>query len=284
MAANSRPRTAWPCLLLLLVLAGCGGGPGPSTPAPPPETALRIAGSGATLAALHGVVAAYQQAYPAARFEFDRVSTTAGAVDGLMGQVFDLVAISRPVAEVTGAASLDYRAFARDPMVFAVHAPNPVRGLSTAQVQDLYGGSATTWQVLGGGPDPVVVLDRPDGQSVRKQLLLPVLGARPVRARTTVLGLSEEMVAALDSTPNAVGYTPLAEMRGLPSAQVQVLALNGVTPDAAAVRSGAYPWYLTHYLLLRPDGPLTARRFADWVRGPDGQRALEELGYVGVAR
>lgn len=283
MLKTGRSCAPYALLLLLLALAGCGGGPGPVVATAPPEPALRIAGSGASLAALRQAAAAYQRAYPAARFAFDEGSNTDGAVRGIVGQTLDLATISRPVAEVKGAAALEFRPFARDPVAFAVHAPSPVRDLTTAQIRDIYGGGATTWRPWGGTDEPLIVLDRPDGQSGRSLVLLPLLGPQQVGARTVVLSTSEEMVTALNNTPNAVGYTPLGEL-GPQAPRVQVVTLDGVAPDAAAVRSGAYPWSLTYRLLVRPDAPPPVRRFMDWVLGPDGQRALQDAGYANAAR
>jgi len=57
-------------------------------------------------------------------------------------------------------------------------------------------------------------------------------------------------------------------------------AIDGVTPTAENVRSGAYS--LGRYLYLhsvRPPGGLAAR-FVEFALGAEGQRIVEEVGFV----
>lgn len=272
--------------LLVMLLSGCATGLRTSAPVstPLPEDALRIAGSGVALTAVEALAVAYQRANPAVRFTFDRSLSTNGAIRGISAGTIDLAAIGRPVSEIKDGAGLEFWPFARDLVVFAVNVPNPVQGLTTAQLRDIYGGKTTNWRELGGTNSPIVVLDRPDGQTARSLVLLPLLGTPVVHARTIVLAESEEMVAALNNTPNSIGFTALGDLRSHAAPRVKVLSLDAVIPSSEAAFLGAYPWYVTYHLVNGPAASPLARRFEEWALGPDGQQVLQQHGYVALPK
>ena len=64
---------------------------------------------------------------------------------------------------------------------------------------------------------------------------------------------------------------------------VKMLALNGVYPSAENIRNGSYPIVAEFYAVYRADNdneniPL----LIDWILSPEGQRLIEESGYVSI--
>jgi len=191
---------------------------------------------------------------------------------------------NRPLTEAEAKEALDYHPFARDAVVFAVHTPNPVLGLSTAQIRDIYGGTVTDWQQVGGSAGPIIVLDRDADESMRRLVLIKLLEGRPVQAQAITLAAARDMIAALEKTPSAIGYSSLGLLRIQRPRDVQMMTLDGVTANSAAVAGGAYPWELTFGLVHGREASPSVRRFVDWVQGPAGRRVLEGYDYVAVAR
>lgn len=64
---------------------------------------------------------------------------------------------------------------------------------------------------------------------------------------------------------------------------VRMLSLNGVYPDAENIRSGAYPVVAEFYAIYRADNDNeNVKRLIDWILSDEGQRLIEECGYVSI--
>jgi phosphate transport system substrate-binding protein len=270
-------------VLLAVGMSGCAPAAVPvvgSAAAQPTEPALRISGSGAAIPLVKKLADAYTREQPTARFEIDAGTNSGGGIQGVLKGTLDLSVANRPLTESESTEALDVQPFARDAVAFAVQQSSAVHGVSTSQVRDIYGGSLTDWQALGGIAGPIVLLDRDPDEPMRSLVLLKLLDGRPVQARTTVLSKAIDMVTTMGALPDALGYTTLALLHIQEHEDVRVLALDGVMPGRESVTSGAYPWQLTYSLINRPNPPLAAQRFLDWVRGP---QALPILSQYDVA-
>jgi phosphate transport system substrate-binding protein len=62
--------------------------------------------------------------------------------------------------------------------------------------------------------------------------------------------------------------------------RLRALALDGVAPTAAAVRSGAYPLVRRSLLLTRATPPAHVARFLAFVRSAEGARVIGASGAV----
>ena len=263
---------------LLLVIAATGCAPAPTAkPAAtqPAEPAVRISGSGAALPLVQKLADAYAQQHPTARFAIDAGTNSGGGIKGVVQGTLDLAAANRPLTEDEAKESLDVHAFARDAVVFAAHTSSSVQALSTAEARAVYGGAVTDWIQLGGGPGPLLVLDRDPDEPQRSLFLLKLLNTSDVSARTTVLTSAGDMLQTLSGTSDSLGYSTLALVRIRQPKDVRVLALDGVMPGNAALQAGTYPWFLTYSLIDRPGAPPAVEQFLEFVRGPEGARVLE---------
>ncbi len=270
-------------VLLAVGVSGCAPAAAPAvglTATQAAEPALRISGSGAAIPLVRKLADAYRLERPTAQFEIDAGTNSGGGIQGVIQGTLDLSVANRPLTEPESTQALDVHPFARDAVAFAVQQSSTVRAVSTSQVRDIYSGTLTDWQTLGGSAGPIVLLDRDPDEPMRSLVLLKLLDGRPVRARTTVLTKAIDMVTTMGALPDAFGYTTLALLHIQERTDVRVLALDGVVPGRESVTSGAYPWQLTYSLINRPNPPLAAQRFLDWVRGP---QALPVLSQYDVA-
>jgi phosphate transport system substrate-binding protein len=271
-------------LLIALGVSACGQ----AAPAAPPvqptaEPALRVSGSGAALPLVRKLAEAYQAEQPDAGFQFDAGTNSGGGIQGVLQGTLDLSVANRPLTDQEATESLVVNPFARDAVVFAAHTPGRAQGLSTSQAQAIYGGTIHDWEQMDSLGGPILVLDRDPDEPQRSLFLLKLLDGQPVQARSTVLTSAGDMLQALDSTPDSLGYSTLALLRIKSPASVTVLPLDGVVPGSESLRSGAYPWYLTYSLINRPEASPAVGRFLDFVHSARGQRVLEQFDTVAAA-
>ena len=165
---------------------------------------------------------------------------------------------------------LIYEPIGLEAFVFFVNGQNPVEGLTTAQVRDIYGGKIQNWKDVG-GPDrsinPVTRLQGSGSQTVMDAFMgdSAIGGKSPLALFGASIGYSFRFY--------------LMDMVG--DADVKVLSLNGVYPDRETIRSGAYPIVARFYAVYRADDPNeNVRKLIDWILSPEGQSLIEATGYV----
>jgi phosphate transport system substrate-binding protein len=226
---------------------------------------------------------AYEARHGGGAFQFDAGTNSGGAIRGVVDGTLDVAVVNRPLKEEEATQGVKYHPFAKDAIVFAVHAPDGATRLSTNQVRSIYAGTVSDWSALGGRPGPIVVLDRDEDESARKLVLVPLLGGQPVKARTTVLAKASEMTDALQATPNAIGYSSLGLLRLRGTENVQTVALDGVEANIGSIQDSSYPWHLTFGLVVKADGSPELARFVQFVNSPEARPVLERFGYASVS-
>jgi phosphate transport system substrate-binding protein len=166
---------------------------------------------------------------------------------------------------------------ARDAVSVFLNPVNPVRDMSLPQLKGLFAGRIQSWREVGGTDAPVRILVRPPNSGTYQLFRELVLDEEPYAERATTLPTTAAVVDTVRKEPAAVGYGGIAFAPDLVHC-----AVGGQPPTPASVRNGSYP--LARYLYLhsvrRPRG--WPRRFIDFVFSDEGQRIVEEVGFVSL--
>ena len=88
-----------------------------------------------------------------------------------------------------------------------------------------------------------------------------------------------------DNSAAALGFTVYYYANNMEMAKgLKVLAVDGVSPSAEAIRAGEYPFLNPYFVAIAKDAPEDSptRVLYDWVLGPGGQRLAAMEGYVPV--
>lgn len=247
------------------VVGACAPSPAAerATPVVAPATRLRVSGSGTALPAVQKLGEGYEVLAPHVRLEFPGGTNSGGAIRGVLEGALEVAVTNRPLSDAEKREPLVYVPFTRDAVAFAVHQSVARKNLSTADVRDLYSGAITNWKSLGGADAPVILLDRDEDESMRKLTLVPLLAGRTVATGAVTLTSAPDMLSAIDTTPNAIGYSSFGLLRLRAPKNVVPIALDDHVPSPAGVASGAYPWSLTFGLVTRSDTSPTVRAFVD---------------------
>lgn len=86
------------------------------------------------------------------------------------------------------------------------------------------------------------------------------------------------MGPAIEKDPNGIGYTQLA---GIP-AGAKILKLNGTFPSKSTVLDASYPMSRKVYLITNGAPTGAVKDFVNFVLSKDGQRIVEEEGFVAL--
>ena len=305
-----RFRTLTAALALFLLLTACGQtSPAQSRPssssgsvsAVPVEEFVftranlpRLDGSTSTVPlaqAMCAVLLGEDQEQTAQLIHFSR---TTQSYYNLMNGNADLLLAAEPTPEVM--EELDQRnswymtPFAIDALVFVVNQNNPVDSLTVEEVQKIYTGEITNWSQVGGEDLDIVPFQRNKGagsQNMFEKLVMD--GRTPMDPPSTwtadsMSGLLDA-VREYDNSAAALGYTVYYYANDMEMARgLKVLAIDGVSPSAQAIRDQEYPFLNPYFVVIPKDLPRDdpARILYDWVLGPDGQKLAALEGYVPV--
>lgn len=255
-----------------------GGPAAPDSPATPPGSeGLRLAGSGSNLPLTRALSAAFPRSEGAHPVVHASIGS-GGGVRALLDGVIDIALISRPLREGEREQGLVATPYARVPVVVAAHGSVPDHALRAEQLVSIYDGSQRTWS----DGSRVVVLQRERGDSSHAAVARALPGfaeaneAAYHQSRWRVLYRDEAMREALADTRGAIGlFGQGAIPPGLP---VQPLAIDGVTPDVEALRSGAYPFTKDFAFVTRGAPTGQTRAFIEFASSPRGHRIIEAAG------
>jgi phosphate transport system substrate-binding protein len=166
---------------------------------------------------------------------------------------------------------------ARDGVSVFLNPANPVRDLDLAQLKGLFAGRIVSWREVGGFDARVHVLLRPANFGTHQLLRELVLDEEAYAEGARTAPTTAAVVEAVRGDRAAVGYGGLAFAPDLVHC-----AVAGRASTPANVRNGSYP--LARYLFLhavrRPRG--WPRHFVDFVFSDEGQRIVEEVGFVSL--
>ena len=156
--------------------------------------------------------------------------------------------------------------------VFFVNEQNPVENLTVQQVRDIYAGNITNWADVGGKNriiNPVTRLAGSGSQSAMDKFM----GDIPIGRKSP-----------LAVTGGSIGFSFRYYLDGMVgSDNVKMLSLNGVYPSAENIQNGSYPVIAQFYAIYRADNENeNIQALIDWLLSDEGQRLIEQCGYVRI--
>ncbi len=195
----------------------------------------------------------------------------------------DLGGLCCPVKGSRG-EGLPWLLVAHDIKVVVTHPSNPVTDVSFEQLRALARGRLANWRDLGGEDRAIALVAREHCPDYFEPIRRLLLDNRPDWTPRGILVERDEQITDLTSRYQGglglvswVFAKPLVE-----SNRLKVLRVDGVAPDAAAVRAGQYRLHGPLSVIYRRWEAETMRPFFDFLYGPRGTaitaRALVPVG------
>ncbi|MCR4397510.1 MAG: phosphate ABC transporter substrate-binding protein, partial [Firmicutes bacterium] len=165
---------------------------------------------------------------------------------------------------------------ATDAIAVIVHATNPVEGLSSDMLRDIFAGRMSRWSSVGGLDLPIHVVSREEGSGTRSSFDELVMGGTSVTSSAVVQDSNGSILETVASDPQAVGYVSF----GLVDLRVKALAVDGVKPGPASARDGTYGIVRPFLFVTREQPTGIVKEFVDFVVSERGQSILEDNGLI----
>lgn len=248
--------------------------------------------------ALYPLYAAFAQAvYPEKTYDsFGSeviVSRTSEAFINLIKGNVDLIFIAEPSElQLSSAKQAEVEVkktpIGADAFVFFTHADNPVDGLTSEQIRDIYSGKTTNWSQVGGRDAKIRAFQRPQDSGSQSALQRLMEGEQlmtpPEEDVASGMGGIISQTADYRNYPNAIGFTFLyyaSEM--VNNKQIKLLAIDGIEPNRANIANRSYPFSDLFYAVTAGTDNPNVEPFIEWMQSRQGQELVEKTGYTPIS-
>ncbi|MBD5485226.1 MAG: phosphate-binding protein [Lachnospiraceae bacterium] len=180
----------------------------------------------------------------------------------------------------------------KEAFIFFVNSENPVDGLTSDQIRDIYSGEITNWKKIGGASERILAFQRPEN-SGSQTMMEYFMGDVPLKEplQTEHVGGMGDLflrTANYQNRSSAIGYSfryfatiMVKDMNY--SDHIKYLSVDGIYPDEKKIRSGEYPLTTELYAVTLVDNPNeNVKLFLEWMTGPQGQQIVSDTGYVAL--
>jgi phosphate transport system substrate-binding protein len=178
------------------------------------------------------------------------------------------------------ASAAGEQVIALDGIAVIVNPSNAVSSLTKSQIADVFAGRIQRWSGLGGPDLPIVLYARDNKSGTFDTFKHLVLGPASLAPNAKRVESSEELSDAVAADARAIGFIGLPYVRSAKAVMVQEAGSVPLLPSPTTVATEDYPLARRLYLYLPLSAPMAARDFVDFALSEEGQRVVEQSGFV----
>ncbi len=227
-----------------------------------------------------------------AQFILDSIthSGTHTAYTNLINGIADIIIVARSASDdeidLADSVGVDLITIpiALDAFVFIANIRNPVNSLTTKQIQDIYVGNITRWNLVGGTNTEINPYTREPNSGSQELMLSLVMRdlQMPDYPEMILYGMMGP-INRISGDRDGLGYTVyFYEQFMAPNDSLKLLAVNGILPEYNTLRKKQYIYTTDVYTVIREDQnrQSNAYKLYQWLLTYKGQRVIEESGYI----
>lgn len=194
----------------------------------------------------------------------------------------DIGLASRNLKDEEKAKGLTATTVALDGIAIIVNEACPVDDLSVEQIAAIFTGEITGWAEFGGDGD-IACIGREAGSGTRD-------GFESITKTADKCKLTQELtstgavIAAVQSSENAIGYASFASVEG--QSGIKVLTVAGVSCTSENILNGSYVIQRPFNLVIKSDAKLgdAAQAFFDYMTSKEAAELIISAGAVPTAK
>lgn len=161
----------------------------------------------------------------------------------------------------------------KEAFVFIVNKKNNINNLSTEQIKKIYSGQIINWKQVGGKNKLIIPLQRAEGSGSQTAMLSFMKGLKMKKISQSVIG-------------QKIGYSFRYYVESIVNdGNIKMLSLDGVEPTIENIKNDKYPIVNDFYMIYRKNSTNNnIEKIKNFVLSEDGQKIIEETGYVGIKK
>jgi len=264
--------------------AACGGSAGqtsasPSQPAAGGASQLtgEVVTNGSTSMekAVKALIEGFREVQPGVTVTYDPTGSGSGIEAAANGSAD--IGLSSRALKNEEKATLTETVVAKDGIAIVVNPANGVEDLTVEQVAAIARGQITNWKDLGGADSKIAFIGREAGSGTRGAFE-ELTGTGDACAYNQELTSTGAVIAAVASTPGAIGYASLSSVEDT----VKAVKIGGVECTEATVLDGSYAIQRPFVFAVKSGEPLSdaAQAFYDFALSADAAPLYEAAGVV----
>lgn len=203
-------------------------------------------------------------------------------IEAVANGTCDIGLASRALKDVETEKGLVGTTVALDGIAIIVNAECPVKDLTVEQIADIFTGKVTSWEAFGGKGD-IACIGREAGSGTRDGFE-SITGTKDTCVLAQELTSTGAVIAAVKSSPNAIGYASLSAVEGQEG--IRVLTVNGVACTEETVQDGSYVVQRPFNLVTVEGKELSqaAKAFFDYMLSDEASALIVKAGAVPVTK
>jgi phosphate transport system substrate-binding protein len=175
---------------------------------------------------------------------------------------------------------------AMDALSVIVNPSNKVSQLTREQIEGIYTGKITNWKDVGGDDEKIIAYSRESSSGTYEFFKEHVLKNKNYGSVVLNMPATGAIVQSVSQTKGAIGYVGLAYMeKNVKGIKVSMdKGKTFVEPSMATAKNKSYGIIrpLFYYFLTKDEAKL--KPFIDFILSAEGQKIVEEVGYVPLAK
>ena len=168
--------------------------------------------------------------------------------------------------------------WAIDGVGVVVHPDNPVKNLTSNELQEIFAGRIDNWKAVGGVDRTINLYTRDEASGTRKVFWKKALKKGDISQKANVVVSNGAMKSAVAVDPYAIGYVSIGHM----DQSVSPVALDGVLPTLDNVKQGKYTIVRGLYSLTKGEPSGLSKLFIDFLFSKTGQKIVMDKGFISV--
>lgn len=167
-------------------------------------------------------------------------------------------------------------------LAVVVHPDNPVQRLKMDQIRDIFAGTITNWNAVGGPNRPIRVFAREAASGGTEYFTSEVMGQRQIAGSAERVTSSAQIANTVAAEPGAIGFVGISFVGR--SRALNLVASCGIEFPAGSfeVKTQDYPLEQRYYLYTGAKGNAMADDFLRYVASPAGSEVVQDAGYISL--
>ena len=261
----------------VLSLTGCSGS-GRSA------DKIIVSGSTTILPIAEQSAEAFKTVHPSASVLVSGLGSSAG-IEAVSAGTAQIGTSSRDLKPEEKSLGLVDTPIAYDGIAVIVSPLNPVSGLTTKQLQDVFSGKITNWKQVGGEDRPIDLVNRDEASGTREAFKTIVMKGVPFDSRAAVLPGTGQVRDVVARAQGAIGYISIGFVEPrFTDVRVKALKVDGVQAIEKNVANKTYPIGRVLHFFTKGAPTGLAKEYIDFVLSPAIQKSVVvEAGFIPVA-
>ena len=166
---------------------------------------------------------------------------------------------------------------AYDGIAVIVNTANSIKGLTKKQVEQIFTGEITDWSAVGGSGGKISVYTRNTSSGTYAEFKELAMKKRDYAPDSQKLAGNEQIAQEVGKNPNGVGYVGLAYTK---ASGIRVVPIDGASPSKESVLAKSYPYARPTFFYTNGEPTGVVKEFIDFTVGREGQKIVEQVGFV----